>query len=521
MNFEQSNSFMEEELKKSRKKKVVMVSMGICVVLILLMLILIWLIQFQDAQALKMFVNGTEVAIPSTLYKQEEDTIYVNVRQIGEMLGYHYTQGEYNKYNEDETSCYLTNDYEIVTFTVEEDSFTKYAEFSGEKATIAQIPVVVKSENGQAQKYSLNTKIKLIDGIIYAPLESLPDMFNAQVNLAEKNRIKIYSIDQVVASAQNSIKRFKYSSMSGDYENLKAMLYGLAVVGDGTNFGVISLTDGKIIVGIKYDDITFLPNLRDFLIKADNTVGIISEEGNTVIKPTEYDEISVYDEENLLYLVKKDNKYGVLNRLGEVIVYPDYDEIGYTFSKSKNELEEYKVIYDKCIPVKESGKYGLYSINGDELLPCAYDEFGSMLSAETNSANEKPILLIPPEIGVKGIIINQNGLYGLYDVTSEEIIIPIACTRAYSITKTAITTYYVEHAGVQYNLDEYLEVNNLKNINTENDSTTKNNTTIENTVVEDNTTEEGNTVENPEEDNPIDIETTNTVETSSGDVTTP
>lgn len=502
MNFEQSNSFMQEEEKKSKKKKMVICLMAICGLLIIALFALIMVVQYQDSQALKMYFNGQEIVISGTLFKQVEETTYINAREIGQMLGYHYTQGEYNKYNENETSCYLTNDYEIVTLTAEEEKFVKYSEATGNEHTIAEIKVTIKSENGQSEKYALNNKIKLIDGSIYVPFESLTDMFNAKVDLSQENRIKIYSFEQIVASGKNTIGRLKYDSMSGDYENLKAILYGLAVVGDGTNFGVISLTDGKEIIGIKYDDITFIPNLQNFLIKVDNAVGMFSGDGSTVIKLNEYDDISVYDEEHQLYLVRKQDKYGILNRLGKVILYPDYDQIGYEFSSDKASKEKYTVIYDKCIPVKESGKYGLFSIEGEQLLSCSFDEFGSKLSNGNSSGNEKAIFLIPPEVGVKGIIINNNGEYGLYDVNVENIIIPCACTRAYSITKSAQTTYYVEHAGVQYNLDEYLEAigaksEKLEDSKTENtvddrvdetgdtEETMNNTTVLENTVSED------------------------------------
>ena len=521
MNLEQSNSFMEEEAKKDRKKRTVIISIVICSLLVVLLFFCIIAIQYQDAQKLKMFINGIEVGIPSTLYKQIDGVTYVNVREMGAMLEYTYTQGEYNQYNEDETSCYLSNDFEIVTFTAEESSFVKYAETTNQKLKIGEnIEVSVKSANGLAQKYSLQSPIKLIDGSIYAPFEALPDMFNAQADLSEQNRIKISNFERVITRAQKTVGKLGYTSISGDYENFKAMLYGLAVVGgDGTDYGVVSLTDGKEVIGLKYEDITFIPNLRDFQIKAGNTVGIFASDGSTVIKPKEYDEISVYDEEHQLYLVKHEGKYGILNRLGEIIIHTDYDQIGYNVSENNQASNaEYKIIFDKCIPVKDGTKYGLYSIEGTELLACVYDELGSTLSMETaQSSNEKPVFEIPPELGIKGIIINQNGMYGVFDITSETIIIPCVCTRVYSITKAAQTTYYLEYNGEQINLDQYLEANNLKNITIEKMEDEVDIEENTNTVTEN---EDSSTVQTSTEETQNDTEVENSTE-ATGDTETP
>ena len=57
-----------------------------------------------------------------------------------------------------------------------------------------------------------------------------------------------------------------------------------------------------------------------------------------------------------------------------------------------------------------------------------------------------------------------NDLYGIYDITKESIIIPCSCSKIYAITKSGETTYYMESNGEQYNLSEFLEENNLKNV---------------------------------------------------------
>ena len=87
MNFEESNAFMEEEIRRSKKKKVVMGFMIVCLLLILTIFFLIFMIQYQDSQTLKLFIDGKQIdPISSTLLRQEDDVVYVNVRELGEKI---------------------------------------------------------------------------------------------------------------------------------------------------------------------------------------------------------------------------------------------------------------------------------------------------------------------------------------------------------------------------------------------------------------------------------------------------
>ena len=140
--------------------------------------------------------------------------------------------------------------------------------------------------------------------------------------------------------------------------------------------------------------------------------------------------------------------------------------IGYAV-KNENKEEKLKILFNKCIPVKEGTKYGLYSMAGEELLSCFYDRLGSVTLEGQGTNGEDNVLLIPRELGIEGIVVSQNGMYGIYDVNVKNLIIPIVCTRVYSITKAAKTTYYVEYNGEQIELDSYLEQQGLKSIQNE------------------------------------------------------
>ena len=89
-----------------------------------------------------------------------------------------------------------------------------------------------------------------------------------------------------------------------------------------------------------------------------------------------------------------------------------------------------------------------------------YSEFGYITKSNDN-LGEESLLLIPKETGVEGVVIVLDGLYGIFDTKIQEVIIPCACSRIYSITSNGETKYFMEFAGQQLDMKEYFEVHNL------------------------------------------------------------
>lgn len=481
MNLEESDSFVERERKNNNKKRAILSSIILLAVIAALLFILILIISYQDSLKLKLYIDGKQKSITTTLLEEVDGVTYANIKEFANLVGYTYTKGEYMKYNENQDSCYLSNNFEVVALTAEAETYSKYivvsetdlASSSSKNPIIGTIETTVKSEEGVSESYKLENPVILINDSIYMAFENLTDAFNVQINTNEENRIKVYTLDALVSNALSSISKLgTYSDMSSTYENLRALIYNMAVVGDGNYYGVVSLKTGESIMSTKYNEIVFVQNAQEFLVTADTTVGLLSKDGTTIIKPTEYDEISVLDELNGLYLVKKGKKYGVLNRKGNVVVYVEYDVIGYKNSKNftTQNIESSNIWFDSAIPVEQDSKYGLFSIDGTELLKTVYSGFGyeakeKSTSDKSNTSNEESVLLIPETIGIKGIVVNLNEGYGIYDVTEQSIIIPTVCTKIYSITKSGTTKYYMEYNGEQIELESYLETNGLKNIN--------------------------------------------------------
>ena len=76
------------------------------------------------------------------------------------------------------------------------------------------------------------------------------------------------------------------------------------------------------------------------------------------------------------------------------------------------------------------------------------------------------VLSIPAELGIKGLVIKHNGLYGVYDMTTEGLCIPCVFSKIYAEKKAGVTTYYMIEQGtdIPIRLDQFIEQNNLKNV---------------------------------------------------------
>lgn len=477
MNLEESNSYNQEIESRDRKRRAVMLSIILCGVFIALLFIMIIVISYKDSITEKFFINGQQIkGMNSSIYKEINGTTYIDVKTFSRLLGYTYTKGEYQKYNENEDSCYLQNSYEIVALSADDTSYNKYIEIAPGAEKIAEITVTAKTKEGIAENYRLKNPIVYQDGTIYVPLESISKMFNIKVSWQEYRK-HFYTLENLVRNAQSAIiATKKYTEMSGYYENLRAIVDDYVIVSKSeTNpkyYGVYSLKDKAESISLKYDEITYIQNVGELYIKVENgTMGLLDTEGGTIIPPSEFEEISLLDDdgENQLYLVKKGQEFGVVSRTGKILIHAENDEIGldekvlsdYTLEDIRNP----NVLFDSCIPVKKDGKYGLFNKDGEQVLNLSYEGFGyKSTAASKTSGNEQSVLLIPATVGIKGIVVNYNDLYGIFDVTTEKLILPCVCSKIYAITRNGKTTYYIEYNGASVDLQDYLEDNGLTNV---------------------------------------------------------
>lgn len=514
MNLEQSNAFRDMEIKNDRRKKLIGIMFILCIIAIVILLLLIQQIKKVDAATLKFYIDGEQKKISQTLFYNENGINYINVKELCNFLGISYTVGQYGKFNEAGDSCYINNDFEITAMTVGQNEFQKISEGPVKNDTLGKLKVTTKSKKGDSATFVAEVAPISVQDQIYVPFSSLRDMFSLSIDNSNAKRIKFYTLGYLYETYASEVNKNGYM-LKGDYENIKTLLYDLAVVRaageeneQNATYGVISIANGnaEVKIGLKYDDITFLQNTINFIIKSGNTVGVLNQDGGDVIKPDEYDEISIYDDTHMLYRVKKDGKYGIVDKVGKTVMYPDFDEVGFEARKDFEYPEgtgNYKILFDKAIVVRENGKYGLRSIDGEELLGSNYDDFGcdpdTARFTTGKVTNEKAVVTIPESVGIHGLVINKDGLYGIYDMagTDPRIIVPTSCQKIYSITKSGETKYYIEYVGQTIDLEEFLIQENLVSVG----SGVKKSAPLTSTTQEQQPTEENNNNNNNNNEN--------------------
>lgn len=525
MNLEESDAFVEEMEKNDKKKKSVLTIIISCGVLIVVLLIFIMYLTALDAKTFKFFIDGNKIQnYYSIIFDKNsgqqgvEPDYYINIEQFAKTLGYSYQKGEYKSYTEDPKSCYITTPYEIVSMKADSDGYTKYIinsaseeeDIKDEEEDSNKIKVVVKSKNETQKTFHIDNPIQYIESDkypnvkegLYVPIEEMIHIFNVQIDTSEKNRVRIISLDNLINNYATKIAtNYKYKTVSNSYENFTAMADGMLVVGDGTNYGVFSLATKKEIISLKYEDIVYMQNTQEFQVSAEGSVGVISQNGETIIKPTEYDNISVLDEKKKVYLVEKNDKYGVVNNTGDTIIFCDYDFIGIPNPQaySKSGIRNYNLLFDNCIPVELNGKFGLMDLEGNEILKTVYDSLGTAdietdLNKEdeenensnnsnnannTNTANNSNItsknsktktsgndvLIIPEDKGIKGIVLRKDNLFGIFDAEVNNIIIPCVFSEISSKTVSGKTNYtLVDYNGEEIDLDYHLSNEHLISI---------------------------------------------------------
>lgn len=523
MDFDRNNIVTEDP--KAKKKKMLLIGMGACVVLIILMAVLVMVYKNIDAKTFKLYMNDVQVSVsPDFLISDENGNAYVKAKDIASYVGWTYMNGEYGSYTEDNNSGYFQNDYEVSSFKVGSNKLKKYIQVSVAVAEETQsqeanpeetIKLEARSKNGTLETTDMDLPVISSNGQIYLPFNNINDICNCFAT-NQNYRMHIYEQNYLLALASNNAVSFGYTGISGVYENVRALGYGMMVVNKNDTYGVVNLFNGTQVLGFKYSDIVFNQNVKEFFVKAketngDETVGLISYDGKVIISPKSYDEISVLSDELGLYLVQKDDKYGVLNREGNVVVHAEYDSVGLPegISSAFNYTADDNIylLFDNTIIVEVDGKYGLYNLEGDEVLQASYDGIGyianSSLSSTTTKddktssssstdkkqtstlASSENVLTIDCQLDLEdgtvgkteAIVVEKLNLdgepsYGIYDAVSEKLIIPCACTRIYAKTKAGVVTYYMEFNGEQINFEEYVKLNKLYTVDSSNKTTT-------------------------------------------------
>ena len=503
MNLEESDLYKEQLEKELSNKRVVAAGIGVCIFFVILFIVLMMYISYKDKNTDKIYIDKVNskakidyLAIPADKIKDElvdkyewdeedlptyeKDPIYIDVKALSTALKYTYMVGEYKKYNEDNESATIQGKYEIVSFKSGTEYYQKYlnSDYIGDKDGIAGISGMTFKND--ATKYVENYRfssppISDENGNIYVALADIPKMFNVQIDWSGEHWKYITTLEAIVKSTKLPAG---YTSLSGYYENIRAMADGYIIVGTGnagdktTQYGVYKAKNiAEPFISAKYSDIEYQQNTGQFyLTNSDGKVGLAYDSGSemakVIVEAGEYTNISLLDDKQELYEIEKNNEYGVIQKQDEVvtIIDPEYQEIGYEYEddfiyETENIGTKY-LWFDKYIPVRKNGKVGLFKVGNPKdgslnALAVRFEGFGYISDEEQVSGNKENLLTVPGETGVHGLVVYRNGAYGLYDLNTGKIALQCVYDNIYALTENGIRTYYCELNGEKYELSSY------------------------------------------------------------------
>lgn len=472
--------------KERKNKKLMKIIIIIIALLLIISIALFATIYYLQSKQFKFYINDKSVSsnsMSNDLFVFENDTVYVSLKDISSLVGYNYYNGGYKQYTEDTTKCYLECTNEVTTF--EKDSDTIYK---------------TPTEELDYTYYTIDEPIKRINGKLYITTTGLGTACNLQISYdKEANEIAIYTLPYLT---NYYIARYSNAAIDKDFDNQKALLYGLLVVQNVDNttkgstskdirYGINNLRNEEI-VGMKYTDIEFVEGSEEFIVKTtEEKVGIITSEGETKVTP-QYDALKQIDKDLNLYMATNNEKSGVIEKNGKILIYLEYDKIGIDATKfPTNDIKNKYILFDNAIPVKQNDKWGLYDIRGNIILPVEYISLGCI--SKTSSDRTLNNILIIPEI--EGIVvckqfeINSKRIeyYGIVNSRGKELV-PVALDTVYSVTVSGQEEYTMINNGNSYDIIEYIKEFVLPNED-EKSNVTKN------TVVNETQTTQTNIVE--------------------------
>lgn len=267
---------------------------------------------YVDKNGMECFVDGYTYADPT---KGENYFILRNIKGDG------YETGLYHKYNK---TVVIPAVYDTLNY------------MNDERITA-----------GKNDKYGLiNMKQEEIIPFEYDYLDYINDNFIIAVNEVGKYGVINISNEVVLSFEYDEIS---YVYKTNDYFKIS----------NNNKSGLVDITNAKIVVPLKYDNIEYYPN--DMAVASlDEKSGVIDINNKEVV-PFMYDGIIYYEDGFVVY---KDELAGFINREGKIILPAEYYNIlevkdGYITAVINNENDEHKHV--------------VYTLKGKEIIPPIYE----------------------------------------------------------------------------------------------------------------------------------------------------
>lgn len=473
----------EEFIQKKKKSKTIMTIIIVMIILLLITCgVLLYFMYEIQKNTLKLSIDNKSTNFDSDMFVFEGENIYINIKEFAILMGYETHNSEYkDRYSEDTTKCYISDSNENASYILNSNTIYK-------KAT----------NNEDYEYFELEEPVKYINDELYVIKEGMEIGANCFIQYnSNNNLINVISLQNIVNQYAAKFTNSAIADEKADFNNKKALRYGLVVVKSADEHYGVYNSKGQEIIGTKYSSISFKEDSQEFTVKTDEgKMGILSADGITKIEPN-YDEIKQISKELNYYLVSNNKKYGIINQNGNIVVYLEYSQIGIDESKfPSNDIENPYILFDNCIPVKRDNKWGILDINGKQILPLEYDEIGCIAGTQNDKSNNN-VLIIPQ---YEAIVVGKEKKYSIVNSLGE-VYVPMVLNSVYSITTSGEDKFYmtftisVEENGKKvdkvetYDVEEYFTKQNIGKVQDIGDNNIPENT-ITNNVNENGTTNE-------------------------------
>jgi len=434
----------EDELKQNKKGNKATTIILIFIVLIILAIIglLIFMVSIQG-MGLKVHIDGslTTLSKDTIVIDEENDRVYVAIKDIAPSLGYDAHNGEYKLFSEDTNKCWVETKDETASFFLNSNKISK----------------VVPDQTEDYEDYTIQEPVIEMNGKLYVTTEGAEIAFNSNFDYDKQtNTIRISTLPYLLEYYDMVMKRYGYS-ISSDFDNQKAVRYGLFIVRKSNGLLGVVDSQNQEVISSKYTSMQFNENMQEFFVKSTTgKVGIVTADAEIKIDLL-YDDIQMLDKESGLYVVRSNNKYGVIDNTGNTIIHLEYDKIGVDSDKfPTNNISNKYLLFDNAIAVYKERKWGFFDKTGKLIIPVEYDELG-FSSGRVNNKVVNTLLIVPSyKAIILGKKIDKQVQYGIYNYLGNEIV-PTVLTSAYSVTSSGVNTYYMIHNGQERNIEEYIK----------------------------------------------------------------
>ena len=412
----------DENVEEKKSKAPMIIGISIIILVIITGLIIYGIFYLKETVT-KTTIDGQRNTEIDKIYyietTEESNQIYFPIIKMAQFLGYKSFNGDYLNKSEDKNKCHAICKDEVVIFTRDSDNLIKITNDSEIEYIV--LDKLVFEKNGE----------------LYTTIDGVQKAFNVIITTDEMfKNVNIVSMDYMLQYYATKLQILKYSTKFSDK---KAIFENMIIIKDDNGkYGVVelqtinNLLTTKSTLETKYEDITYLPVTKDFIVKSNGKYGIVTKESEIRVNYV-YDEIKTIDNQNGLYLVKQNGSYGIIDIKGNVVIAPEYKQIGINIDKFKqNGVDNKYVLLNEIIPIQNNKNlWALFRINGQQITEFKYTGFGC---TQLSVSNSYPALVVPSN---KIIIALKDKHYTLVTVDGQQLIPDNTLNSVYIKTDTA------------------------------------------------------------------------------------